>query len=281
MLVDPAAPARPVLLYYGSKWRLAPWIISHFPAHDSYVEVCGGSGAVLLRKPPAALETFNDLDREVVNFFSVLRSRADELIEQIRLTPYARAEFDLCDICEGDDLERARRFFASAWMGIRCMPFSSSGWRSQSLSNEAYTLSIKQFENGKAELLRVADRFLAVQIENRPAEYVIDRYGMAPGALVYFDPPYVQSTRTSSNVYKFEVDQSFHVDCADLLRRSSAFVVVSGYASDLYRDIYEAYGWRRVDREAQVNAGATRIECLWLNPATVAALDSHDQLSLF
>ena len=38
----------PILKYPGAKWRLAPWIISHFPPHEGYLEPWGGSLAVFL-----------------------------------------------------------------------------------------------------------------------------------------------------------------------------------------------------------------------------------------
>ena len=75
---------RPLLRYFGGKWRLAPWIISHFPPHKTYVEPFGGSASVLLRKPRSNGEIYNDLDNEVFNLFSVLRSdRADDLIRAV------------------------------------------------------------------------------------------------------------------------------------------------------------------------------------------------------
>ncbi|HFC10149.1 MAG TPA: DNA adenine methylase, partial [Chloroflexi bacterium] len=86
------APPAPILRYHGAKWKIAPWIIQHFPPHTTYVEVFGGSAGVLLRKPPAPIEVYNDLDGEVVNFFRVLRERPEELARAVEFTPYARAE---------------------------------------------------------------------------------------------------------------------------------------------------------------------------------------------
>lgn len=73
---------------------MAPWIISQFPEHRVYVEPFGGAVSVLMRKRPAYAEIWNDLDGDVVNLFRVLRGpRAGELLEAVRLTPFARDEY--------------------------------------------------------------------------------------------------------------------------------------------------------------------------------------------
>jgi site-specific DNA-adenine methylase len=61
-------PRRQAFRYFGAKWSLADWIISYFPPHLNYLEPCGGSAAVLLQKPRSRLETYNDIDGNVVNF---------------------------------------------------------------------------------------------------------------------------------------------------------------------------------------------------------------------
>jgi len=104
---------RPPFPYYGAKGRLASQIVDLLPRHRVYVEPFAGSAAVLFAKPAAPVEVVNDLDRNVVTFFRVLRDTPDELIRALRFTPYARDEFAAADLAEDGitDLERARRFF--------------------------------------------------------------------------------------------------------------------------------------------------------------------------
>lgn len=274
------APKRPALRYYGGKWKLAPWIISHFPEHQNYVEPCGGAASVLLQKPRSPLETYNDLDGNVVNFFRVLRDRPEELIRKIRLTPWARAEYELSfEPCD-DAVERARRFFVSMWMSMQGGHHSktSKTWRINTNNGDRYVVPPEEFAGLPKCLPDIAGRFLGVQIDNRDACDVIGRYDNAD-TLIYFDPPYIKETRSRGDVYRLEVDNQFHIQAADLLRQVAGYVIVSGYACPLYTELYEGHGWKRVDKEAQTNGGGKRIESLWLSPRTVEALGTPEQLS--
>lgn len=261
-------PSRPALRYYGSKWNLAPWIISYFPPHTSYVEPCGGGASVLLQKYRSPLETYNDLDGNVVNFFRVLRERTNELIKQLELTPWAREEFEICrNPCE-DPLESARRFFFS---GIASQSNQShdknSGMRNVYFAEQCYSPAVTNGIGLVDNLHIVANRLRGVQIENDNALTIIEKYNHE-NSLLYFDPPYLQSTRSKKKQYLIEPDEQFHIDAAELLNQYKGFVIVSGYESDLYKSLYEERGWTRVDRKAKTNSGGERIELLWLNEKT-------------
>ena len=107
-----------LLNYPGAKWGMAAQIVSLMPPHRSYLEPFFGSGAVLFNKPPSAIETVNDIDGDVVNFFRVLREQPDRLAEAISLTPYAREVFDDAHANRGtDDFDRAYRFAIRSKMG--------------------------------------------------------------------------------------------------------------------------------------------------------------------
>lgn len=277
------APNRPAIRYYGGKWEIAPWIISHFPEHKNYIEPCGGAASVLIQKPRSELETYNDIDGNVVNFFRVLRDNLEELVEKLKLTPWARDEFDHCRTEASDPVENARRFFVSSFMGISCMPFDrATGWRSVSYSDQYYRVASHSFTDlvEGDTIKQLSRRLLGVQIENRDYEYIINRYSRHD-TLVYFDPPYVQSKRSCKNKYAKEFSEQDHVHSSDLLNECDGYVVVSGYACDLYKKLYEDRGWERFDKEFRTNSNGRRVESVWLSPRTVEALNRPTQARMF
>ena len=272
---------RPALRYYGGKWRLAPWILSHFPRHHHYVEPCGGAASVLLQKPPSELETYNDLNRYLVIFFQVLREHPDELIASLQLTPWSREEFerslDIESIVD-DALEIARRMYIGYWMSIGATPDGCHGVRFVKRNKNYFLRCIS--DDGE-NLLRIANRLAGVQLENRDALDCIQVYDSAE-TLIYFDPPYIQSTRTQKKQYRHETDDAFHEQAFAVLRACQGFVVVSGYQCELYQQTYESEGWTRIDKPSIANGGRARIESLWLSPHTMDALqEQNQQLTLF
>jgi len=267
---------RPALRYYGGKWKIASWVISHFPDHVNYVEPCGGAASILIAKNPAKLETYNDIDCRVVNFFQMLRSEPAALIEQIRLTPWSRAEFYRSKEADIDPIEDARRFFVSCWQS-----FSKHGgsWRSMydySARPRSATKDIKEIDH----LYLIAERLKSVQFECRDAIEVVQKYDTENG-LIYFDPPYIPEVRVNKKYYTHEVDVQWHIDASNVLKTAKAHVVVSGYRSGLYADLFESAGWIRRDIATVANAGAKRTESLWLSPSIQAVKKKQEQMNLF
>ena len=100
--------------WYGGKYVHLDFILPHLPADaEHFCDVYGGSAAVLINRVPAKVETYNDLDTELVNFFAVLRDQPDDLIRSIKLTPFSREELvKACGSSENlSSLERVRRFY--------------------------------------------------------------------------------------------------------------------------------------------------------------------------
>lgn len=264
---------RPALRYHGGKWQLAPWIISFFPEHVCYVEPFGGGGSVLLRKAPAFAEVYNDLNGDVINFFSVLRNRQDELLRAIKLTPYARQEFRAAQRvgAEDDELERARKFYVLAQQGRgRAGVQEPGGWRFMSRNTRSTTPA---GDWGRVDHLRaIVQRLKQVQFENDDAATVIRRYDDA-STLFYVDPPYVKSSRGArwgAHAYAYEMDDRQHEELAELLHSVEGAVIVSGYPSELYNRLFA--DWRReVKAVKKDNNGGAATEVLWLSPTVRAA----------
>jgi DNA adenine methylase len=255
----------PVLKYYGAKFRLAKWIIEHFPRHKSYVEPFGGGGAVLFQKQPSDLETYNDLDGDVVNFFEILRERSAELIRAVRLTPWARNEYERClTNCE-DKLENARRLFVRLWMSKLSGTLTTKGMWRRNLDPSDKSPAKVFFRD---TLFQASERLKFVQIENRDALKLIEDFDRGEETLFYLDPPYVPETRVDPKRYACEIDEEKHRELADVLHKVESNVVISGYDCKLYKELFEDKGWHKVDKRAIVNGGAERTESLWLSPQT-------------
>ena len=119
-----------LLNYPGAKWGMAKEIIALMPSHRSYLEPFFGSGAVLFNKPPSAIETVNDIDGDIVNFFRVLREQPEELARAISLTPYARDVFDDAHANRGvEPVDRAYRFAIRSKMGYGFKTYTQTGFK--------------------------------------------------------------------------------------------------------------------------------------------------------
>lgn len=268
-------PNRPVLRYFGGKWMLAPWIVSHLPAHRIYIEPYGGAASVLLRKPRSFAEVYNDIDDDLVNLFKVLRDPdlAAGLCLGLRLTPFSRREYQDCKVFTDDPVERARRLVVRSFQGHgpdACNITSRTGFRTDSFSSNRS--AAKDWSTYPDSLQRIVARMDGVSIENRPALDLIrdlDR----PDALHYIDPPYVWETRTKrrgaggkpANGYLHEMTDADHAELLDLICEVKGMVVLSGYSSPLYEERLK--GWQVVLRKALADGARERTEVIYLNPA--------------
>lgn len=274
---DGGAITRPLLRWHGGKWMLAPWIISHFPAHRVYVEPFGGAASVLLRKPRAYAEVYNDLDDDVVNLFRVLRGPKEafwELEHRLVLTPFARTEFNEAYEATDDRIEKARRLIIRSFMGFGSDGHNGArptGFRAN--SHRSGTTPAHDWRNYSDCLEPIMARLAGICIEQRPAIEVMAQQD-SPQTLHYVDPPYVHSTRSTAKNstrknYAHEMTDDEHAQLLSFLGTLDGMVVLSGYPHPLYDEALS--GWRRVEREALADGARPRTEVLWLNPAVVAA----------
>ncbi len=264
---------KPPVPYFGSKQGAAAWITGMLPPHEHYVEPFAGSLAVLLAKAPSPLETVNDKDRHLMAFWRVLRERPADLENACALTPHSRAEYDeaLGRLeTEIDDLERARLVWVILHQGRGRRLDGHEGWRHTVARSGpgAQNRVASVIGNCLERIAPAAERLRNVSLECLPALDLIGKYGAHPDVLLYIDPPYVGGTRNGSRRYGHEMPgESEHRQLAEALRACRASVVLSGYPSPLYDDLYE--GWRREQKSVSTHNARpgerARIEALWSN----------------
>lgn len=277
-----SAPNRPALRYHGGKWKLAPWIISFFPGHRQYVEPYGGTASVLLRKPRAHGEVYNDLDQDVVNVFRVLRdpATARELRRRLELTPFSRVEFKAAYDAGVDNVDRAFKMIVRSFMGFGSASMTRThvtGFRKN--ANRNGTTPAQDWMRWPAEIPAFVERLQGVVIENKAATEVMVDHDL-PDTLHFVDPPYVHATRSSiagrkrhgvKHAYRCEMSDEDHAEMAACLNNLRGMVIISGYPSSLY-DSELFPGWERFERRVMADGARPRTEVIWLNAACSEAL---------
>ena len=263
----------PVIRYHGAKFRLASWVIKHFPPHTCYVESFGGAAGVLIQKPRSYAEVYNDLDGDVVNLFRVLQDKQsrEQLHERLVLTPYARAEFELAWLPTDNEIERARRVIIRAEMGFGSAGATKGHTGFRVDTKRKYGTAQALWASYPERIAAIGERLTGVLIENRPAIEVMQAHDGVK-TLHFVDPPYMHVTRhigaTYGRAYRHEMNDAAHVELLATVCDLKGMVALSGYSSEIYHDLLK--GWTCHSTSSRISSGrgsATRQECLWLNPS--------------
>lgn len=257
-----------VLKYPGSKWNIANQLVDLIPQHHSYVEPFFGSGAVLFSKSPSDIETINDLDSDVTNLFRCIQIDAVKLSRLVMTTPFSREEYDLqFEISEkpeiSDPFQKAVGFLIRCWQGYGFRTNDHKvGWKNDIQGREkAYALW--NWYRLPEWIVAIAERLRMVQIENRPALEVIERFNFE-NVFMYLDPPYVIGSRVSKRKqYKYEMEDTDHEELLKVVVKSKAKIMISGYESDLYNDYLK--DWHKKSFQSCAEYAGTRTEVVWMN----------------
>jgi DNA adenine methylase len=256
--------------WYGGKYSHLDWLLPLLPNSRHFCEPFGGSAAVLLNREPSPVETYNDLDGEVVNFFRVLRDKKEDLIEAIGLTPFSREEFFLAlEPQQGNitQLERARRFYVRARQvrtGL-AQTASEGRWAHCLLTSRAGMAgAVSRWLGAVEDLPFIVLRLLRVQIENDDAINAIQRYDSAE-TLFYCDPPYPHETRGDSKAYAYEMTDEHHEQLADVLKKVKGKVALSSYKGVLTDSLYRDWNYIEGPEKIIHSVKQIRVEVLYTN----------------
>lgn len=251
-----------IMKYPGSKWSIANWIIDLFPEHHSYLEPFFGSGAVLFNKQRSNIETVNDLDGNVVNLFEWIRKDPEKLAHEIYYTPYARQVYEEAfQLVPEDSLGKAVNFYIRLNMGHGFRTTGEKvGWKNDVQGRERSYAS-QDWCNLPNKIMEAAERLRGVQIENKPAIEIIQRFNFQ-NVLIYCDPPYMLETRHGKQ-YRCEMTDEEHEELLDILLQHKGPAIISGYDTSLYNSMLQ--GWNKFERTAYSQVCSKKKEVIWLN----------------
>lgn len=254
--------------YLGSKFSILPWLLPLLPRTKSFTEVFGGSMVVTVNREPSMIETYNDINSHLVNFFRVLRDKPDELITGLYLTPHSREEYESSWADEADnDVEKARKFFVRMRQSILATGSQNrkKGWLSATRETRCkISEATNKYLRSVDGLHQLVERLKMLQIENRHWKFIVESYDHEQN-LFYLDPPYDLEKRSNGNDYQFDFKEPDHIELHDALLQVKSQVAVSGYDSDfmieLYKDFHFIPGPERKNNKSKRKVR----ECLWTN----------------
>ncbi len=262
---------RPIMRYHGGKWLLAPWLVTYLPAHRLYIEPFCGAASVLIRKQPSEKEIISDLDKDIVEVLIRVRDDLPALLSRLHEFRHDQQHLELALSHSDAPLERAARMIARSVFG-RASASATSPWM-VTLRGTCTPQRDMQAEwlRKLADLPRASSRLQNVTILKVDALDMIKKFDSVD-TLFYLDPPYLSSTRDNGADYRAEMSEYDHARLLVELRTIKGFVVISGYRSDLYREMLERYGWCRFEETTFSDRALPRQEAIWLNPSAVRGI---------
>lgn len=250
--------------YLGNKWESLEHILPMLPYRKKYIEVFGGSGAVLTARQPSKIEIFNDRNSGITCFFMSVIEDCEKLISTIKNMPHSRELFYKSQ----KYIDVQDQFLRGAyWYYHIQSSFSGRGDSFGRVTNDG-TLPGTKINQGLKLLKQLQNRWCKtpVQVENldwRQCFKDFDCYD----SVWYLDPPYV-----NANFYKDKMTIADHKEMCSRIMELKGFVALSGFNESA--KIYDDYKWDDKIKWEQFNRVKTgaiennsrdyRYEYLWI-----------------
>lgn len=262
---------RPAFKCHGGKAYLKNWIIDKFPKdYDEmvYVEPFAGAASVLFNKKPGPEEVLNDLHPGIIEIFRAIRDQPNDFVKKLRKLSYSND-------CFTKALERAEEPFpvkldlAVNEYTLRRMSRGglkkAFAWSDRLRGGQPG--DVNAWETALDQIPELSARLQSVYIFCKTGVEVIRAFNKA-NTLLYVDPPYLHTTRSTKNAYDYEMVEDEHKKLCDLLCCFRGKVIISGYDSELY-NLYFA-DWKKLTRDivnhsSQGKTKELKTEIIWKN----------------
>lgn len=255
--------ACPFLKWVGGKRQLLPQLCRYVPRGATYYEpFLGGGAAFFAFKELGRFDdaVLNDENAELMNSYRVVRDTPLELISRLdalRRSPTWNTNETYLEMRESvpsDEVSRAVRFIYLNRMGFNGLyrvnreghfNVPKGSYPNPALYDRMTLLSCAEALSSKTTKLREGDYAVAVQ-------------DAGPGDVVYFDPPYVPVSATSSftsyiGEFGPEQQQALAQTFRELVDRG-VFCVLSNSDVALVRELYQGFDVHVVPARRSVNS---------------------------
>ena len=210
------------IAYPGGDWPLKDVIIDILVKSGckTLVEVFGGSGVISMYAPRNVFKNivYNDIDKLLVNFFTVLRERPKELVERVMQMPAARELVEkYIDMIRSGEIHKIRDPVekAAIYFYVNRLSFNSE---LQSFKVLVTGSAAKRFRNQAMLLPEYAKMWSDVTIENKDFRELIELYDRSYTAF-YCDPPFLTvEGATKGEREKYYLYSFTEGDMRDLLK---------------------------------------------------------------
>lgn len=240
--------------YAGGKFYARKLILEHIPEHSSYIEPFAGGGSIFFAKNKVALNQLNDIDKELINVYSTIRDRPNELIDKLRVGGIDISRFPkklgIQKLAVGEPLpalKELHRFFKNEFKpmdelegAVRWFYLNRTSYSGIMNPKNMYWGYGDKFsmqpKNWPRNILRTSEKLQGVKLTSLDFEEVIRN---APnGSLLFLDPPYFNADQDKFYTHSFSKDD--HIRLNECLREHSnrLFLFITYDNTDEIRDMY-------------------------------------------
>ncbi|MEH7116107.1 DNA adenine methylase [Neobacillus vireti] len=217
--------------WQGGKRNLRKEIINLIPEHNTYVEPFAGGLWVFFGKDKSKVEVINDVDKDLITFYNVLKNNIDSFMEKFDTYLISREEFNYLKTLSNNELDNimiAYKFFY----------LNKNSFGGTMTSFNSYHRDKPYLNDNALKLLKKAhQRLKNVWIENMDYSELISKFD-TKDSFFYLDPPYYE---TNNGGYKYGKDIDFK-GLHNLLRNMKGKFLLSindhEYIKELFKDFY-------------------------------------------
>jgi DNA adenine methylase len=252
----------PIVKWAGGKRQLIFDLIKNMPKnYNRYFEPFIGGGALFFELQPENAY-ISDVNEELINLYSVIQNNVDELIEDLQKHEVSKKYF--LKIREAD-----RKHSYKKWTNVQ--KASRFIYLNRTCFNGLYRVNSKgqfnvpfgNYSNPRIidehNLYNCSELLKNTQIECKSFTAILNE--VEKGDFVYFDPPYMPLSETSSfTSYTkdgFDEDMQFQLrEVCDELNDRGVYFLLSNSNTPLINELYSEYTIKKVFASRQINANA-------------------------